>query len=80
MAYSYNYTFRNHSSLPLDSDGQNILTIFKRRGEERKGRGRKRERERERKWVNNIYPHLPMDNDDQNSLQSKSYTNICKLT
>ena len=40
LACSYSYTFREHSSLPLDSDGQNILTIFKRK--------RKREREREK--------------------------------
>ena len=40
LAYFYSYTFREHSSLPLDSDDQNILTIFKRK--------RKREREREK--------------------------------
>ena len=45
-------------SLPLDSDGQIVLTILK----------RKKKREREQQWVSDTYPHLPMDNDGQNSL------------
>ena len=50
------------NSLPLDSDGQIVLTILKRK------RMREREREREQQWVSDTYPHLPMDNDGQNSL------------
>ena len=56
------------NSLPLDSDGQIVLTILKRKRKRKRKRMREREREREQQWVSDTYPHLPMDNDGQNSL------------
>ena len=56
------------NGLPLDSDGQIVLTILKRKRGREGERKRGREREREQQRVSDTYPHLPMDNDGQNSL------------